>query len=238
MADTQRLDKVLSNSGFGSRKDIKKMVRAGEVRVDGKTIKDSRMHINPYEQEIVINGQILAYKAFAYLMMNKPPGVISATYDEHDKTVIDLVPMQYRHFELFPVGRLDKDTEGLLLITNDGKLAHQLLSPKKHVPKTYYAQIQGEVSTADIDAFKQGVVLEDGYETMPAALEILEASSQSKVHITIMEGKFHQVKKMFEAVGKKVVYLKRIKMGNLALDDNLALGACKEMDKEQVHNII
>lgn len=238
MADTQRLDKVLSNSGFGSRKDIKKMVRAGEVQVDGKIVKDSSMHTDPYQQEIVVSGQLLEYKAFVYLMMNKPAGVISATWDKYDKTVIDLVPMTYRHFELFPVGRLDKDAEGLLLITNDGKLSHQLLSPKKHVPKTYYVKIEGEVTVTDIDAFKQGVVLEDGYKTMPAALEILEADSQSKIHITIMEGKFHQVKRMFEAVGKKVIYLKRIRMGNLALDENLALGECKELNQSAIDRII
>ncbi|MDK2800886.1 MAG: rRNA pseudouridine516 synthase [Clostridiales bacterium] len=233
MGDIQRLDKILANSGFGTRKEIKKMVRSGQVIVDGRVVKNSSIHVNPYKDEIMVGGQKLAYKAFVYLMMNKPAGVVSATWDGKYKTVVDLVPEQYRHFEVFPVGRLDRDTEGLLLLTNDGQLAHKLLSPKKHVPKTYYAAIEGKVTEDDGTAFQNGVILDDGYKTMPAELKILKTDDVSEIELTIVEGKFHQVKRMFEAVGKKVRYLKRIKMGLVALDESLALGECRELtDKE------
>lgn len=234
MADTQRLDKVLANSGFGTRKEIKQMVKAGQVVVDGKVVKDSGMHINPDKNEVIVNGKKLEYKQFIYLMMNKPAGVVSATWDNKFKTVVDIVPDEYRYFNISPVGRLDRDTEGLLLLTNDGQLAHDLLSPRKHVPKTYYAEIEGKVTEEDGMAFAQGVILDDGYKTLPAQLVILKSDKQSQIELTIVEGKFHQVKRMFEAVGKKVKYLKRIKMGFLELDQVLELGQCRELTDEEL----
>ncbi|EOR23746.1 pseudouridine synthase [Niallia nealsonii AAU1] len=167
-------------------------------------------------------------------MMNKPPGLISATEDTREETVIDILQIEDSVYNPFPVGRLDKDTEGLLLLTNDGKLAHQLLSPKKHVPKTYFAVIRGEVGEGDIAAFKKGVVLDDGYLTKPGDLVILKAGETSDIELTISEGKFHQVKRMFESVGKKVIYLKRISMGPLELDESLELGEYRELTEEEV----
>lgn len=237
MADTQRLDKILSNSGFGTRKEIKQMVRGGQVTVDGRVVKDSSMHVNPYQNEVMVNGQKVEYREFVYLMMNKPAGVVSATWDNKFKTVVDLVPEAYRHFDVFPVGRLDRDTEGLLLLTNDGQLAHDLLSPKKHVPKTYYAKVDGKVSQTDVEVFKKGVGLDDGYETLPAQLVILKSEEQSEIELTIVEGKFHQVKRMFEAVGKKVTYLQRITMGAVDLDRGLELGACRELTHRELDDL-
>ncbi|WP_235666988.1 16S rRNA pseudouridine(516) synthase, partial [Clostridioides difficile] len=166
--------------------------------------------------------------------MNKPDGYISATTDKYDPTVLDLIDLSYLAFEPFPVGRLDKDTEGLLVLTNDGKLSHRVLSPKKHVPKTYYAKIDGVVTEEDVEAFLEGVVLDDGYKTMPSQLNILKSDDESEIELTIHEGKFHQVKRMFESVGKKVVYLKRLSMGNLKLDESLELGEYRELTDEEV----
>ena len=167
-------------------------------------------------------------------MLNKPDGYISATYDKFDPIVLDLIDSSYLVFEPFPVGRLDKDTEGLLVLTNDGQLAHRVLSPKKHVPKTYYAKIQGVVTQEDIVAFEKGVTLDDGYETMPSQLKILKSDDISEIELTIHEGKFHQVKRMFESVDKKVIYLKRLSMGKLQLDETLALGEYRELTEEEV----
>ena len=206
-----RLDKMLANSGYGSRKEVKKLLKSGAVKVDDKVVKDGKVHVNHETQFVTVFGEEVEYREFIYLMLHKPQGVLSATEDRSQKTVIDLLEEEDAMFEPFPVGRLDKDTEGLLLLTNDGQLAHQLLSPKKHVPKTYYAVILGEVTEEDIIAFKNGVTLDDGYVTMPADLTILKAGNQSEIELTIMEGKFHQVKRMFLSVDKKVTYLKRMK---------------------------
>lgn len=229
-----RLDKLLANMGYGSRKEVKLLLKQKAVTVDGVTVKDSAMHVNPEKQNVSVFGERVEYVEFIYLMMNKPPGVISATEDRYDQTVIDLLDPSYQHFEPFPVGRLDKDTEGLLLITNDGNLAHNLLSPKKHVPKWYYAKIDGVVTEADIEAFAQGVTLEDGYHTKPGELKILVSGKQSEIELMIQEGKFHQVKRMFEAVGKKVTYLKRLSMGTLQLDEELALGEYRELTEQEL----
>ncbi|MCX7920443.1 MAG: rRNA pseudouridine synthase [Clostridia bacterium] len=229
MRATQRLDKVLSNFGYGTRSEIKQIVKQGIVKVDGKTVKDSSMHVDPKNSVIEIGTEVLNYREFIYLMMNKPDGVISATYDNKLKTVVDILPDEYKHFDLFPVGRLDIDTEGLLIMTNDGQLAHELLSPKKHVPKRYYALVEGMVTEDDKEKFKEGVELDDGYKTLPADLYILKSGELSEIELVIYEGKFHQVKRMFEAVGKKVKYLKRIAMGDLKLDETLELGKCKEL---------
>ncbi|EAO51655.1 Ribosomal small subunit pseudouridine synthase A [Bacillus thuringiensis serovar israelensis ATCC 35646] len=176
----------------------------------------------------------MEYKEFVYLMMHKPQGVISATEDDNHETVIDLLELEDAIFDPFPVGRLDIDTEGFLLITNDGKLSHQLLSPKKHVPKKYYAHVAGVVTEEDVKEFAKGVILDDGYETKPGTLTILKSDDISEIELVITEGKFHQVKRMFEAVGKKVVYLKRTEMGPLVLDEELELGQYRELTDEEV----
>ncbi|WP_210364867.1 pseudouridine synthase [Bacillus sp. REN3] len=229
-----RIDKMLSNLGHGSRKDVKKLLKNGVVRVNGAIVKDAKQHINPERDTVTLNGEEIEYREFIYLMMNKPPGVISATEDDRDETVIDLLEAEDLVFEPFPVGRLDKDTEGLLLITNDGQLSHKLLSPKKHVPKTYFAVIEGEVTEEDIEAFKNGVTLEDGYKTKAGELAILKSGVTSDIELTITEGKFHQVKRMFLAVGKRVMYLKRISMGPIELDETLELGEYRELTDEEV----
>jgi 16S rRNA pseudouridine516 synthase len=233
-----RLDKLLANMGYGTRKEVKQLLKQKGVTVDGEIVKDSSMHVNPDEQEISVFGERVQYTEFIYIMMNKPPGVISATEDTIDQTVIDLLDPLAQHFKPFPVGRLDKDTEGLLLITNDGQLAHNLLSPKKHVPKTYYATIDGVVNESDIDAFKLGVELDDGYITKPGELVILNAGPKSEIELTIQEGKFHQVKRMFESVGKKVTYLKRLSMGSLKLDEQLNLGEYRELTEDELNALI
>lgn len=238
MRETQRVDKILSNYGFGTRREIKQLVKNGEVKVDGEVISDSGMHVDPKKSQIEISGQKLNYRQYIYIMMNKPTGVISATFDNRHETVIDILPEEYKCFELFPVGRLDIDTEGLLLITNDGQLAHELLSPKKHVPKRYFAFIEGEVTEDDVKKFEEGIILEDGYKALPAELYILDRDVNSSVDVVIYEGKFHQVKRMFEAVGKKVRFLKRVTMGNLVLDKELAPGECRELTQEELSNLI
>lgn len=232
-----RLDKLLANMGFGSRKEVKKLLKIGAVRVNDLPVKDAKVQIEVEKDIVTVNGVEVDYKQFIYLMMNKPQGVISATEDAHDETVIDLLELEDAHFEPFPVGRLDKDTEGFVLLTNNGKLAHDLLSPKKHVPKTYYAKISGVVTSEDIEKFKEGVVLEDGYKTKPGELVILQSGPVSEIELTITEGKFHQVKRMFIAVGKKVIYLKRLSIGPLILDPTLKLGEYRELTDEEIDRL-
>ena len=234
MAKKLRIDKVLSNVGYGSRAEIKRYCKYGIITVNGDVVNNPGLQVDPENDEIIFDGDAVNYREFVYIMLNKPDGYISATFDKFDPIVLDLIDPSYLAFEPFPVGRLDKDTEGLLVLTNDGKLSHRVLSPKKHVPKTYYAKIEGIVTEEDIKAFKKGVVLDDGYETMPAQLEILRSDEISEIELTIHEGKFHQVKRMFESVGKKVVYLKRLSMGKLKLDETLALGEYRELTEEEV----
>lgn len=230
----ERLDKILSNVGYGSRKEVKAIVKKGMVTVDGVVVKDSGMNVDPEASEIFINGEEVIYREFVYLMMNKPDGVISATYDKHDTTVIDLLEPEDAVFEPFPVGRLDKDTVGLLFLTNDGDLNHRLISPKWHVDKVYYAQIDKVVDESDIKAFEDGITLDDGYKCMPGKLKILgDYENGSEVEITIQEGKFHQVKRMFEARDKSVVYLKRISFGGIPLDETLEEGQYRELTQEE-----
>lgn len=234
MAKKQRIDKILSNLGYGSRSEIKKYCKQGSVVVNGSEVSNPGTQVDTENDEILFNGEEVVYREYIYLMMNKPDGYISATTDKYDPTVLDLIDISYLAFEPFPVGRLDKDTEGLLVLTNDGKLSHRVLSPKKHVPKTYYAKIGGVVTEEDVEAFAEGVVLDDGYKTMPSQLNILKSDDESEIELTIHEGKFHQVKRMFESVGKKVVYLKRLSMGNLKLDESLELGEYRELTDEEV----
>ncbi|AVD36286.1 pseudouridine synthase [Clostridioides difficile] len=234
MAKKQRIDKILSNLGYGSRSEIKKYCKQGSVVVNGSEVSNPGTQVDTENDEILFNGEEVIYREYIYLMMNKPDGYVSATTDKYDPTVLDLIDLSYLAFEPFPVGRLDKDTEGLLVLTNDGKLSHRVLSPKKHVPKTYYAKIDGVVTEEDVEAFLEGVVLDDGYKTMPSQLNILKSDDESEIELTIHEGKFHQVKRMFESVGKKVVYLKRLSMGNLKLDESLELGEYRELTDEEI----
>lgn len=237
---TQRLDKILAHLGYGTRSELKKLVKQGRVTCGGKVVKDSGLQCDPIADVIELDGERIFYREFVYLMLHKPPGVISATEDARDRTVLDLLPLDFQVFSPFPVGRLDKDTEGLLLLTNDGQLAHDLLSPRKHVPKTYEAHVLGHVGDSEAIRFRQGVTLDDGYMTLPAELEVLDHSiseegvRSSLIRLTISEGKFHQVKRMFEAVGSQVTYLKRLSMGPLVLDETLPLGEFRELTAEEI----
>ncbi|MFC5529174.1 pseudouridine synthase [Cohnella yongneupensis] len=275
MKTTIRLDKMLGNLGYGTRSGIKILVKQGAVNVNGQRAKDPGMQINPHKDVVVLDGETIQYRDTVYVMLHKPAGVVSATEDNRDRTVLDLLDTDVTVLSPFPVGRLDKDTEGLLLLTNDGKLAHELLSPRKHVPKTYRALVAGEVGSSDAAAFTQGVTLEDGYVTMPAQLSVLASATDpaaaiglsddvelnvaelseaaniarqaialdytesplSWIELTIHEGKFHQVKRMFEAVGKKVLYLRRVSMGPLALDPSLSPGEWRELSEEEVDSL-
>ena len=234
MAKKLRVDKILSNLGYGSRAELKVYCKKGLVKVNDKVISNPGTQVDTDVDKIEFNNEVVKYREFVYIMMNKPDGYLSATFDKRDPIVLDLIDPSYLTFEPFPVGRLDKDTEGLLVLTNDGQLAHRVLSPKKHVPKTYYAKVEGIVTEEDVKAFEQGVTLDDGYETMPSQLKILESGEISEIELTIHEGKFHQVKRMFESVGKKVVYLKRLSMGKLKLDETLNLGEYRELTDEEV----
>lgn len=231
-----RLDKYLADMSVGTRSEVKKLIRQGKVLIDGSIVKNPETKIDIEKQTVLCNGNPVAYETFEYYMLNKPAGVVSATSDARDKTVIDLISDKKRK-DLFPVGRLDKDTEGLLLITNDGELAHQLLSPKKHVDKVYFAKVEGIVTEEDREAFAKGVSIGEDELTRPAKLEILISDEISEIELTIQEGKFHQVKRMFEAVNKKVIYLKRLSMGSLKLDEKLALGEYRTLTKEELENL-
>lgn len=231
-----RLDKYLADMGIGTRSEVKKYIRQGIVMIDGVPAKKPEEKVNIHTQCVTVRGEVVGYQEYAYYMLHKPAGVVSATEDKKDKTVLDLINDKKRK-DLFPVGRLDKDTEGLLLITNDGSLAHELLSPKKHVDKVYFAEVEGVVTEAEVKAFAEGVDIGEEKITKPAKLVIKKSADISEIELTIQEGKFHQVKRMFEAVGMKVVYLKRLSMGSLVLDDTLACGCCRELTEEEIEDL-
>ena len=267
MKSTMRLDKLLGNMGFGSRSSLKAAVRQGAVLVNGQRAGDPGMQIDPLQDRVEWKGEAVRYRETIYVLLNKPAGVVSATEDTRDRTVLDLLNDEMKARDLFPVGRLDKDTEGLLLLTNDGKLAHDLLSPRKHVPKTYRALVAGFIGESEAAAFRQGVELDDGYVTLPAQLDVLAttpaaeagkhpamaepwarmAASQAEkaraadivswIELTIHEGKFHQVKRMFEAVGASVLYLRRISMGPLSLDPALPIGQWRELTENETDSL-
>ena len=231
-----RLDKFLANSGIGTRKEVKELLKKRLIKVNDEIVKDGKIHVNENEDTVKYKDEIISYKKFVYIILNKPNGVISATEDKVHKTVIDLLGDEYRTFEIFPVGRLDIDTEGLLLLTNDGVLSHNLLSPNKHVDKKYYVELEKLLTKMDIDKLEKGVELKD-FTTKDAKVEIIENGEESdkiRVYITISEGKFHQVKRMFKAVGNEVKYLKRVKMGTLSLDENLKLGEYRELTEDEL----
>ena len=226
----ERLDKIISATGKKSRREVREMVRQGRVLVDGKPAPAADMKVDPQTAVILLDGEPLGYEKFTYVMLHKPAGVLTATEDRRQETVLDLLPPELRRRALSPVGRLDKDTEGLLLLTNDGQLAHRLLSPKSHVDKVYYARVDGALEPGDIAAFAAGMTLGDGLECLPAGLEIL---SPTEAFVTLREGKFHQVKRMLAARGKPVLYLKRLSMGRLRLDPALAPGAWRMLTEEE-----
>ena len=226
----ERLDKIISATGKKSRREVREMVRQGRVLVDGKPAPAADMKVDPQTAVILLDGEPLGYEKFTYVMLHKPAGVLTATEDRRQETLLDLLPPELRRRALSPVGRLDKDTEGLLLLTNDGQLAHRLLSPKSHVDKVYYARVDGALEPGDIAAFAAGMTLGDGLECLPAGLEIL---SPTEALVTLREGKFHQVKRMLAARGKPVLYLKRLSMGRLRLDPALAPGAWRMLTEEE-----
>lgn len=228
-----RLDKLLSDMGLGSRSQVKEWIKKGQVQVDGCVCRKIEQKVDAGIQEIKLNGRIVYYEEYVYYILHKPAGCVTALKDERDKTVMDYMPKEHRK-NLTPVGRLDKDTEGLLLFTNDGKLAHQLLSPKSHVDKTYFARVRGKVTSEDVKSFMEGLDIGDDKRTLPAKLNIRKSSHVSEVEVTVCEGRFHQIKRMFRAVGKEVLYLKRISFGKLVLDNTLKVGQYKEVKKEDI----
>lgn len=231
-----RLDKFLADMGVGTRADVKKHIRQGKVRINDIIVKQPETKLDTTHDNVYFNGELIEYKPYEYYMLNKPSGAVSATKDAKDKTVLDLLSDNKRK-DLFPVGRLDKDTEGLILLTNNGDLAHRLLAPKKHVNKVYFAKVDGVVTEEDVNLFAKGLSIGGGDVAKPSKLEILSSDSISEVRLTIQEGQFHQVKRMFEAVGKKVIYLKRLSIGNLNLDENLALGEYRLLTEEEIKNL-
>lgn len=233
-----RIDKFLSNIGIGSRKQIKQDAKKGHIKINDEVVKDSSKIVDTDTDQVKYKNEIVKYVQYIYLMMNKPRGVVSATEDNFDKTVIDLLSGDDKIYNPFPVGRLDKDTEGLLLITNDGQLAHDLLSPRKHVDKTYYAEVEEEITEKDVKAFAEGVILtNENYKTLPAKLQIIESGYPSFCYVTIKEGKFHQVKRMFNAVNNEVIYLKRLSMGSLKLDEGLQSGEYRHLTDDEVEQL-
>lgn len=228
-----RLDKYLADMQIGTRSEVKKLIRAGKVQVGGHVCKNADEKFDPEQTEVMVDHVLVGYAAYEYFMLNKPKGCVSATEDNRYPTVLDYIS-QHKRKDLFPVGRLDLDTEGLLLITNDGALAHELLSPAKHIPKTYEAKIDGIVTQADVELFAQGMDIGEKKFTKPAKLVILKANVISHVQITIYEGKFHQIKLMFEAIDKPVLELKRISMGALALDEQLEPGEYRPLTEEEI----
>lgn len=227
----ERLDKLLAGTGKWSRREVKALVRQGLVRVDGRLAASAEDKLDPAVAVVTVAGETVALHRFTYVMLHKPAGVLTATEDRKQPTVLDLLPPELRRIGLAPVGRLDKDTEGLLLLTNDGELAHRLLSPKYHVDKRYLARVDGELSAADTEAFARGMTLGDGLEYLPAGLELLPGHA---CIVTLREGKFHQVKRMLAARGAPVLYLKRLSMGPLTLDDSLAAGAYRLLRAEEI----
>ena len=228
-----RLDKFLTELGIGTRSEVKKLLKTGQVTVNGTPVKKPEEKIDETKDVVAYQGKVLAYEQFEYYMFHKPAGCVTAVSDTQHKTVMDYMKDLTRK-DLNPVGRLDIDTEGLLLITNDGMLSHELLSPAKHVPKTYFAKIEGIVTEEDVNLFAEGVDIGEKKTTKPAELKILRSDTVSEIELTISEGKFHQVKRMFEAVDKKVVYLKRISMGNLVLDKDLKQGEYRSLTEVEI----
>lgn len=235
--EKQRLDKIVASTGRWSRREVKNLVRQGRVLVDGVPARSAEEKADPETAEIVVNGETLTYRRFTWIMLNKPAGYLSATEDGKGATVLELLPPELQKQGLFPVGRLDKDTEGLLLLTNEGGLAHELLSPKYHVEKEYYVRVAGRLTEEDCRAFAAGMTLDDGLTCRPAGLEILAAGEESEACVVLREGKFHQVKRMLAFRGKPVLYLERVRMGKLPLDTSLSRGEFRFLTDAEVEDL-
>ena len=231
----QRLDKIIASTGRWSRREVKDLVRQGRVTVDGVPARSAEEKADPEQAVIAVNGEKLNWRRYTWVMLNKPAGYLSATEDGRGATVLGLLSQDLQRQGLFPVGRLDKDTEGLLLLTNHGELTHRLLSPRYHVDKVYYARVEGVLTAADTAAFAGGMTLGDGLECLPAGLEVLP---DRVCIVTLREGKFHQVKRMLAACGKPVTYLKRLSMGPLRLDEALAPGAFRPLTEGEIHTLL
>lgn len=229
-----RLDKFLCESGYGTRSQVKQLIRQGHVLINGVLSREADFKVDEKKDSVTVDGKECSYQEFVYYMFHKPAGCVCAVKDNVNKTVMEYLAKEDVRKDLFPVGRLDKDTEGLLLITNDGALSHKLLSPKKHVPKTYYVRLKETLSDTDVKRLETGVDIGDEKETLPAAVTILE---QKEIFLTISEGRFHQVKRMLLAVGNEVTYLKRISMGSLYLDETLKPGAYRTLTGEEIKNL-
>lgn len=232
----ERLDKIIASQGKYSRSEVKKLVKAGLVRLNGEAVRSSDIKCDVNTDEIIVDGVALNYKKRIYIMLNKPKGVISATEDSSQKTVIDLVPPELKRSGLFPAGRLDGDTTGFVLITDDGDFAHRILSPKNHIMKTYHATLQKELTDEDIVSFKKGLTLGDGTKCLEAYVRMLP-EKERVAEVIICEGKYHQVKRMFASIGNKVLELRRVKMGELSLDESLPEGCCRELTEKEVELI-
>lgn len=233
----ERIDKVITSQGTMTRAGVKRLLKTGAVTVNGKTVKDPGLHVEPATDIISVSGKQLCYRKFVYIMMNKPAGVLSASRDPKAKTVIDLLPEEFRRPGLFPAGRLDKDTTGFVLITDDGDFAHRILSPGRHVDKLYEAQLDRPVGEKETALFAQGLTLDDGLTCMGARLEPLEGLPYPAARVTVCEGKFHQVKRMFAAVDRTVLALKRLAIGSVVLDSALAPGECREITEKELGSI-
>ncbi len=237
MSEKTRLDRFISNANLGSRKEVKNFIRNHLITVNGMIVKNASLIIDCDNDIVYCNGKEVKYTKYVYIMLNKPKGVVCANIDNVDKTVIDILPKEMKRSDIFVAGRLDKDTEGFVLITNNGNFSHNILSPKKHISKTYFAHIKGIVTNDDVKKFKEGVIIDKDYKCMPAYLKIINSGDISYVEITICEGKFHQIKKMFTSVKKEVIYLKRIKIGGLSLDENLKIGEARYITNFELSKI-
>ena len=232
-----RLDKFISTTTTLSRAEAKKIIKKG-ILINDILVKSPDYKVDEINDQVIVNGNRLFYQKYVYIMMNKPQNVISATEDMIDKTVVDLLEEKERIYKVFPVGRLDKDTEGLMLLTNDGNLAHKLISPKKDIEKKYYVEVSGELKKEHLVLVKEGLVIDDGYKCKSARLEIIESSEVNSIaYIYITEGKFHQVKRMMKALGTTVTYLKRLSIGTLELDKNLKLGEYRYLTDKEIKNL-
>lgn len=229
-----RLDKLLADMGIAARKELKDIIKAGRVSVDGLVVNRPDTKLNPEASRVLLDGEELCYKRFSYLMMDKPCGVVTATEDKQQQTVLDLVTDEQRRMGLFPVGRLDKDTSGLLLLTNDGDFAHRVISPKSCVEKRYYARVEEETDVRDISAFEQGIILRDGTQCLPAKMQII---GKNECYVTLTEGKYHQVRRMLAACGKHVIELRRLSIGKLQLDENLGPGGFRALSEEALCSV-
>ena len=232
----QRLDKIIASQGKYSRSDVRRLVRGGEITVNGKAVNDCGLKVDPEKDNIVVRGESFGYSKFVYIMLNKPQGVVSASRSPGEKTVVDLVPDELKRDGLFPAGRLDKDTTGFVLITDDGAFAHEILSPKKHVEKTYIAVLDRPIGESELEKFRSGVTLADGYECLPAQITLLSEDGLA-VEIKLREGKYHQIKRMAAACGSHVNKLHRVSMGGLSLDGSLQEGECRLITAEELVKI-